>query len=53
VANIGRPLEAGFDAGTLRPDRNADSVKIGHDFEHAEIGLVVAEKNGRRPANGA
>ena len=32
--------------GTFRPDRNSDAVKIGHDLEHAEIGLVVAEKNG-------
>ena len=32
--------------GTFRPDGNADSVKVGHDLEYAEIGLVVAEKNG-------
>ena len=46
MANIGRPLEAGFDAGDGSPDGNSDTVKVGHDFEYAEIGLVVAEKNG-------
>ena len=36
--------------GTLRPDRDPDAVKIGHDLEHAQVGFVVTDEE--RPAIG-